>query len=146
MNIAYKCKMCGRPSTAEVGCSTDELQSLGFNLRSWASMLTCNRCYDFRDNYKRTLDKIFRLCRMWEFTNASKRDEAKEAMRDKLNFQTKRLVTLLAEHFNQQNVWDSVIVEGLMEKPDQAASQIHHIYHTVRKGLWANAVQPELVK
>jgi len=146
MNIAYHCKMCGRPGKVELGCPADELTTLGFNLVSWASMLTCNRCYDFRDNYKQIIDRIFRLCKAWEFTSAGKRKEAQEPMRDKLSLQTKRLVTLLAQHFNQQNVWDAAIVDGLMEKPDQVAAQLRQVYHAIRKGLWAKAAQPELVQ
>jgi len=146
MNIAYRCKMCGRPGQAEVGCSAEELEKLGFNLVSWSSMLTCNRCYDFREDNKNISDRIFKLCRVLEFCTPAKREKISTGVRDQLIAQTKRLVRLLAGHFNQQNVWDAAIVDGLMEKPEQAAAQLRQVYHAIRRGLWTVAAQPELVK
>lgn len=143
--IAYRCKMCGKEGNAEMACSEEEMKVLGFDLSVWVSMLTCNRCYDFRENYSSIIDRIFRLCRIIEVSTASKREKISAGVREQLTAQTKRLVTLLAAHFNQQNVWDAAIVDGLMEKPEQAAAQLNQVYHAIRKGLWARATQPDLV-
>src|SRR5690349_12090700 len=127
--VAYRCKMCGREGQARLECGAEELKVLGFNLEVWRSMLTCDRCYDFRDQYKRLIDRIFRLCTAWQFLSTSKRESSRSKMKEKLSDVTKRLVRLIAEHFRQQNVWDEQIVDGLMSEPDKSKAQVAHVYH-----------------
>jgi len=144
--VAYHCKMCGCEGQAQMDCSPEELAARGFSLAFWVSLLTCNRCYDFREDFKWLRNNILRVCAALEVSSKSKREKINTAVRDQLIEQTKRIVRLLADHYRQQNVWDEQIVDGLMDKPQDAAAQLSHLYHAIQKGLWASATQPELVK
>lgn len=119
MNVAYKCKFCGREGIA---VADDEGASM-FVLEKWTPALCCDRCADFMVTKRNQQAKIERACvflgQSRQTLDGSKLREIEAAVREKLVEMTKRFSAIVCDHYRKTNVWENDFVEMLMDHPDK---------------------------
>lgn len=136
MNVAYKCKMCGRegvviPETLDQGKDMDSAFEVFPDLvNKWSKMLTCNRCADYLSDRRDSLRKIRRACELLVASRMIKKGpklmEMETRIRDGLTALTKRFAAITCHYFNKSNVWDVEFVNMLMDKPKEAMNVASH--------------------
>ena len=128
--IAYTCKLCRRPGEAKY----DDTE-IPLDLGKWVSMLTCNRCYDYRDKKRLHADDIWRTCYDYSIarnlTDDSKRSEAVKRAREALVRKTKAFAGLICTHWNKMTVWEPDFVQMLLDHPDKS----HQVLRDYERGV-----------
>ena len=109
-DIVYKCRVCGKPGFAEYE------EGFTGDIDTWQSMLTHDRCYDFRDAKQEILRRIDSII-IWRnkvAVNEAQLERARLALVDA----TKDYCAVVCKFNRKPAQWEPWLVEGILKKPE----------------------------
>jgi len=141
MTLNFERKFCRRPGSVEI--PEEDVADVAYHFDKWIPWLSCNRCADYRVKRRQVVDSVLNACRWWdcltpELQSDPKQKDKTRAILDRL---TKDFVTTVSEFHKKTNVWESAIVETIMDNPRQAFGVLMQTVKTIR----TMEQQPELI-
>ena len=118
--VLYNCKICGKQGTSSYDpkCPIKDL-------KAWVSMLTCNPCHDFRSEFRRVGNLIANASYKLMQSRTTLQNDGEAKIRPVIDQLTKKVCSVVCNHYRVTNVWDQSFVDQIMEKPDRAWAFIH---------------------
>ena len=146
--IDYHCKICGTGRVAyfDDSCPINKLET-------WKKVLTCPRCYTFRDSYTRAKNSIIDVCyALNNFRESSRHSEEKRSalrqveskIKDRIIAHTRRISSLCSDYYRIQNTWDIDFVYQILERPMHSLRTIDAYHAGIRK--LSREAQPKQVE
>lgn len=116
MKIEYKCKLCGKPGTAEFPEDAPPEA-----VDKWFPMLAHNHCADIRRGRDDSEDLIVHACYSISIADEKKKGALIARLRPSLEKWTRRYAECIAEILDREHVWSSHFVDLLIEQPEKAS-------------------------
>ena len=113
--ILYNCKICGKQgmSSYDPVCPIKD-----FN--AWKSMLTCNSCYDFRHEFNKVGSAVAKQAYSLVLSRQTMDNDMEGKIKPVIDMLTKKICSLVCNHYRVTNVWDESFADQILEKPDKA--------------------------
>lgn len=106
MRVAYNCKFCHKPGFLDI----DDNAIAHDAAERWFPMLCCDRCGNFRERLRNLRGAVAKRC------NALIANPKEDARSD-FERLTKKICSLVCDHYRVQDTWRSDFVDLLIEKP-----------------------------
>lgn len=121
--VAFTCRICKGPGVAMY-------DPAGVNkLSAWIASCTHNKCYDRFYAVKRASERVVEAASL---AMTHKQGDKLESVRQLLIKLTKAYATAVSTFYNKTNIWDIVIVERIVERPEHATSALRQFARDIR--------------